>query len=86
MRILLIKPYQPTIIVCTQPPLGILYLVSSIRERFGKAAEISILDMKSRGLGAVLFPSASRETVRVISEKWPPRSHRKSKKDTESIV
>ncbi len=46
LRILLLKPYQPINAPLQTPPLGLLYIVSSIREKLGPHAEIRIIDMK----------------------------------------
>lgn len=48
LRVLLLKPYQPVVASIQSPPLGLLYLVSSIREKFSGAGEIDIrvVDMK----------------------------------------
>ncbi len=50
MRVLLVKPYQPVAGHVTQPPLGILYLASSLRQRFGTEVEVDLIDLKSREL------------------------------------
>lgn len=50
MRILLLKPYQPVHGWLAAPPLGLLYLASSLRQRFGSSVEFQIVDMKSRKL------------------------------------
>lgn len=44
VRILLIKPYQPTRFHTCMPPLGLLYLVSTLREQFGSRVEIRLID------------------------------------------
>jgi radical SAM superfamily enzyme YgiQ (UPF0313 family) len=46
MRVLLVKPYQPVENYVVAPPLGLLYLVSVLRQRFGPALEVEFLDMK----------------------------------------
>ena len=46
MRILLIKPYQTVGTWMAAPQLGLLYLTSSLRERFGSDVDVRILDMK----------------------------------------
>ncbi len=46
MRILLIKPHQSVGTWMASPQLGLLYLTSSLRERFGSDVEVRILDMK----------------------------------------
>lgn len=50
MRVLLLKPFQPIPAPVFAPPLGLLYLASALRERFGTEVEIELLDMKARGL------------------------------------
>lgn len=50
MRVLLVKPNQPVVSTTVAPPLGLLYLASSLRERLGASVEVSILDMKARSL------------------------------------
>ncbi len=49
-RVVLLKPYQEVPGLVASPPLGILYLVSAIREQFGDTVDIQVLDMKSRVL------------------------------------
>ncbi|MBT8483951.1 MAG: cobalamin-dependent protein, partial [Phycisphaerae bacterium] len=46
MRILLIKPYQTIGTWLAAPQLGLLYLTSSLRQRFGTDVDVRILDMK----------------------------------------
>jgi radical SAM superfamily enzyme YgiQ (UPF0313 family) len=46
LRILLVKPYQPVTPQHCQPPLGILYLISSLRARFGAAVEAHYWDLR----------------------------------------
>lgn len=46
LRILLLKPYQPIPAAIQSPPLGLLYLTASIRERFGHHVDIRVIDMK----------------------------------------
>ena len=47
MRILLLKPYQPTKSYMASPPLGLLYLVSSLRQRLGSEVEVQMIDLKA---------------------------------------
>ena len=47
MRVLLIKPYQKVPVPVHCPPLGLLYLTSMLRERFGPEVEVRMLDMKA---------------------------------------
>lgn len=49
-RILLIKPYQPSSVLVYAPPLGLLYLAATLRERFGSQIEVTVLDMKVKRL------------------------------------
>jgi len=44
LRILLIKPYQPVTLKICAPPLGILYLASTLRQRFGSRVEVRVRD------------------------------------------
>jgi radical SAM superfamily enzyme YgiQ (UPF0313 family) len=46
LRILLIKPYQPATQLCCQPPLGLLYLVSSLRDRFKSEVDVRCWDLR----------------------------------------
>lgn len=50
MRVLLIKPHQDMPGSISQPPLGLLYLVASLRERFGDGIHVDLIDMKSQRL------------------------------------
>jgi radical SAM superfamily enzyme YgiQ (UPF0313 family) len=45
LRVLLVKPYQPARIRTACPPLGLLYLASTLRQVFGDAVEVRLLDM-----------------------------------------
>ncbi|MBX3413495.1 MAG: radical SAM protein [Pirellulales bacterium] len=44
LRVLLIKPYQPVTLPIASPPLGVLYLASTLREKFGDAIEVRVDD------------------------------------------
>ncbi|MBX7166440.1 MAG: B12-binding domain-containing radical SAM protein [Pirellulales bacterium] len=47
LRILLIKPFQPTTALVHMPPLGILYLASTVRQQFGEhGVEVRVLDQR----------------------------------------
>lgn len=46
LRVLLLKPFQSIAAPLQAPPLGLLYIASSIREALGDFAEIRIIDMK----------------------------------------
>jgi len=45
IRVLLVKPYRATVATVCQPPLGLLYLASSLRERVDNI-EIDLVDMR----------------------------------------
>ena len=45
LRVLLVKPYQPTNIRVACPPLGLLYLASTLRKTFGSDVEVRLLDL-----------------------------------------
>lgn len=44
LRVLLIKPYQPVTLPIASPPLGILYLASTLRNQFGDRVEVRVND------------------------------------------
>lgn len=47
LRVLLLKPYQHVVASIQSPPLGLLYLVSTIREKFrGVEIDMRVVDMK----------------------------------------
>lgn len=46
LRILLLKPFQPLAVPTYSPPIGLLYLASSIRNKLGGSADVRVLDMK----------------------------------------
>lgn len=46
LRVLLLKPYQPTTEIACCPPLGILYLTSVLRKELGDSLEVYPLDAK----------------------------------------
>lgn len=46
LKILLLKPYQKVVASIQSPPLGLLYLTSSIREKFNNAIDIRVMDLK----------------------------------------
>jgi anaerobic magnesium-protoporphyrin IX monomethyl ester cyclase len=45
LRVLLVKPYQPTIQRIACPPLGLLYLAATLRKTFGSDVEVRLLDL-----------------------------------------
>lgn len=51
-RVLLLKAYQPFRDQVSSPPLGILYLTTALRKRFGDRLEIDVLDLKLDERGA----------------------------------
>src|SRR5215467_8710996 len=46
LRVLLVKPYQPTHMRVASPPLGLLYLAATLRQMFGNDVEVRLLDQK----------------------------------------
>lgn len=46
LKVLLLKPYQKVVAAIQSPPLGLLYLIASLRERFGEDIDIQLIDMK----------------------------------------
>jgi hypothetical protein len=48
LRVLLTKPFQFATPLSYSPPLGLLYLASALRHRFGDTTEVELLDMKVR--------------------------------------
>jgi len=50
INILLVKPFQPIINAAHSPPLGLLYLASSLREQFGSEIIVRVIDAKLREL------------------------------------
>ena len=51
-RVLFLKPYQDLPTLLHAPPLGLLYLVSALRQYFGNAVSIDLIDMKAHYLDA----------------------------------
>jgi radical SAM superfamily enzyme YgiQ (UPF0313 family) len=51
LRVLLLKPYQhePNLMTYS-PPLGLMTLVSTLRQKFGEAIDVRMFDMKIRNL------------------------------------
>jgi len=45
LRVLLIKPYQPTRQRIACPPLGLLYLASTLRQEFGSDVDVRLVDL-----------------------------------------
>jgi anaerobic magnesium-protoporphyrin IX monomethyl ester cyclase len=45
LRVLLVKPYKRTRVPVACPPLGLLYLASTLRQMFGEDVEIRLLDL-----------------------------------------
>ncbi len=44
-RVLLVKPYQPTRLPIACPPLGLLYLASTLRQTFGADVDVRVVDL-----------------------------------------
>jgi anaerobic magnesium-protoporphyrin IX monomethyl ester cyclase len=64
MRVLLLKTYEEGFTLRYGPPLGLMYVASSIREKFGKDADIEIIDPRPNKL-------TIEEISKLISEKKP---------------
>ena len=45
LRVLLVKPYQPTRLPIACPPLGLLYLASTLRQTFGAEVDVRVVDL-----------------------------------------
>jgi radical SAM superfamily enzyme YgiQ (UPF0313 family) len=45
LRVLLVKPYQPTRLPIACPPLGLLYLAATLRQTFGADVEVRVVDL-----------------------------------------
>lgn len=45
LRVLLLKPYQPKYVDTCMPPLGLLYLASTLRQRFGAEVDVQLRDL-----------------------------------------
>jgi hypothetical protein len=45
LRVLLVKPYQPTRLPIACPPLGLLYLAATLRQRFGSDVDVRVVDL-----------------------------------------
>lgn len=61
LRILLVKPYQPSTIPIMTPPLGLLCIASCLREQFGSDVEVRVLDMWIQRRGALDLEKDLRE-------------------------
>ena len=48
LRVLLLKPYQETRLPIACPPLGLLYLASTLRQTFGSDVEVRVVDLSIR--------------------------------------
>jgi radical SAM superfamily enzyme YgiQ (UPF0313 family) len=64
LRILLLKPFQQIAAPLQAPPLGLLYISSSIRQQLGDYADIRIIDMK-------LLRMSPEKIVSVLEEFQP---------------
>ena len=45
LRVLLMKPFHSITALLQAPPLGLLYISSSIREKLGNYVDVKIVDM-----------------------------------------
>jgi anaerobic magnesium-protoporphyrin IX monomethyl ester cyclase len=52
LKVLLLKPYQKVVAGIQSPPLGLLYLTSTIREKFNNQIDIRVVDMKVAEMSA----------------------------------
>ena len=50
-RVLLLRAYQPFRDHADSPPLGLLYLVTALRRRFGDSVDVEVVDMRLHRLG-----------------------------------
>jgi anaerobic magnesium-protoporphyrin IX monomethyl ester cyclase len=50
LRVLLLKPYQETRLPIACPPLGLLYLASTLRKTFGSDVEVRVIDLSIQRL------------------------------------
>ena len=50
VKVLLLKPYQNISALLHSPPLGLLYIAANLRNCFGKAIEVEVVDLKLKGL------------------------------------
>lgn len=57
VRVLLLKCYRPTTSDIVSPPLGLLYLAASLRDRLGEAVDVRVVD---RGLTRARWGSAAK--------------------------
>jgi len=64
LRVLLLKPFQHINAPIQAPPLGLLYITSSIRAKLGKHADVRIIDMK-------LHSMEPQDIVQVLEEYQP---------------
>jgi radical SAM superfamily enzyme YgiQ (UPF0313 family) len=52
LKVALVKPYQPAVCNGMSPPLGILYLAASLRQRLGERVVVQALDARLYSLSA----------------------------------
>jgi radical SAM superfamily enzyme YgiQ (UPF0313 family) len=50
LRVLLLKPFQETRLPIACPPLGLLYLASTLRLKFGREVEVRVVDLSVQRL------------------------------------
>src|SRR5262245_66427676 len=50
LRVLLLKPFQRTRLPVACPPLGLLYLASTLRLRFGPEVDVRVVDLSVQRL------------------------------------
>src|SRR5215475_12517577 len=60
-KILLVKPFQPAVCTGMSPPLGILYLASTLREQLGERVSVTALDARLYSLRPDEIAHAARD-------------------------
>lgn len=60
-KILLVKPFQPAVCTGMSPPLGILYLASSLRQHLGERVSVDALDARLYSLRPDEVAHAARD-------------------------
>jgi anaerobic magnesium-protoporphyrin IX monomethyl ester cyclase len=75
-RVLLVKPYQPSVCTARCPPLGILYLASELREALGSRLSIEALDARLYGMSPeqVACVAADADIVGISAENLEARA------------
>ena len=61
VKVLLVKPFQPSVCPGMSPPLGILYLASNLRQTLGDRISVEVLDARLYSLRADEVAHAARD-------------------------